>query len=278
MKNILNVLCICLCCFLFIASGCTKRAPLPKDDTQWPETCSVSTSAFDYLQIDTVKGQSASDNELDDYVDSPVSEISDPLESWNRFWFCFNDIFYIYVAKPIYKGFTAVTPQELRTGLKNFFRNLYFPIRFVNCLLQGKPKSAGVEFGRFVINSTVGFGGLIDVAKGRKTIVPVDERGEDFGQTLGYWGVGDGFYVVLPFIGPSSLRDGIGWVVDAYSMPLNYVSDHQLIMQGAVTIGNGIANMDTLLDTYESVKGIAVDPYVAAREAFISYRNAHINQ
>ena len=117
--------------------------------------------------------QDAADD-LDDYGNGPTQSIADPFEPWNRFWFGFNDIFYMYVADPAYKAWEAITPHQLRKGLHNFWHNLLFPVRFINNLLQLRFKEAGVEFGRFIINTTAGVGGLVDVAKNKKTIVPVD--------------------------------------------------------------------------------------------------------
>lgn len=97
-------------------------------------------------------------DELDDYDNAQVSAIADPIEPWNRFWFGFNDIFYIYIANPAYRFWETVTPRQLRTAISNVWHNLLFPLRFVNNLLQFRFKAAGVEFGRFIINSTAGMG------------------------------------------------------------------------------------------------------------------------
>jgi phospholipid-binding lipoprotein MlaA len=131
-------------------------------------------------------------DELDDYADAPPQAIADPLEGWNRFWFGFNDVFYTGFFRPLYKTYAFVTPPELRAGLKNALANALFPVRFVNSILQGKFLAAGVEFGRFIVNSTLGMGGLINVTRDKKTIVPVDPDGADFGQTLGVGGMGPG--------------------------------------------------------------------------------------
>lgn len=214
--------------------------------------------------------------ELDDYDTPSPRNIADPLEPWNRFWFRFNDIFYLYVARPLYRGYDFVAPKEFQAGLKNFLANVLFPVRFVNALLQGKPQAAGVEFGRFIVNSTVGFGGFIDAAKGRKTVVPVDPVGEDFGQTLGTWGMGSGWYIVWPVIGPSSARDTLGRAGDLLLTPTLYLQDVQV----AVTV-NSVLRFNTLgdiLTTYEDVTGSAIDPYVAMREAYAGFRNAHIRR
>ncbi|MGN0008420.1 MAG: VacJ family lipoprotein [Desulfovibrionaceae bacterium] len=266
------LLCICL---LLPVCGCAKKAAAPAVEQSATAT-EARPAAPAPETAGAQPGDATFDDELDDYSSQPVAAISDPLEPWNRFWFAFNDIFYLHVAKPLYRGYVFITPQEFRTGVSNFFHNLFFPVRFVNNILQGKFKAAGVEFGRFVINTTVGFGGLIDVAKGRKTIVPVDERGEDFGQTLGTWGVGHGFYIVWPFLGPSSLRETAGFLADSYTTPLAYVSAHPVVLQTGVSVGDGFSHLDSILETYESVKDSAVDPYVAAREAYIEYRNIRV--
>ncbi len=228
----------------------------------------------DYGDSGDVGGDGVSGS-LDDYaLDGNVDGISDPLEPWNRFWFGFNDIFYMYIAKPMYTAYDTVVPDKVQTGLSNFLRNLLFPARFVNALLQGKFQLAGVEMGRFIINSTVGVGGLIDVAAREKTVVPWTREGEDFGQTLGHWGIGNGFYLVLPFIGPSSLRDGIGSTVNFFIDPLLY-ADPTFISTGVVT-GLYFNEVRTILPVYENTKRVAVDPYIAMREAYIAFRKQQV--
>ncbi len=212
---------------------------------------------------------------LDDYGDSgSVDGIADPLEPWNRFWFGFNDIFYLYIAKPVHGAYDAIMPDQLQTGLSNFLKNLLFPARFVNALLQGKFKLAGVEMSRFIVNSTVGFAGFIDVAASKKTVVPWTRDGEDFGQTLGHWGVGDGFYLVLPFIGPSSLRDGVGSAVNFFIDPLLY-ADPTFISSGIV-YGLYFNEVGGILSVYDSTKKVAVDPYIAMREAYVAFRKQQV--
>ena len=207
---------------------------------------------------------------LDDYDTAPLQAIADPLEPWNRFWFHFNDIFYLYVARPVYNGYTVVMPEEFQSGLSNFFSNLLFPKRFLNALLQGKVQAAGVEFGRFLVNTTVGFGGFIDAAKGRKAVVAVDPSGEDLGQTFGMWGIGTGFYMVWPFLGPSNVRDSIGMVGDWALEPTFYLQPWYASWGSAV--GFRFNNLGDVLPTYENIKDVAVDPYIAMREAYSHYR------
>lgn len=212
---------------------------------------------------------------LDDYDDEPVASIADPIEPWNRFWFHFNDIFYMYIAKPAYTGWTWLVPECIRSGLNNFFSNLLFPTRFINNILQFRFFEAGVEFGRFMMN-TMSSAGFADVARGKKTIVPVDPSGEDFGQTLGRWGIGQGFYVVWPFIGPSSLRDTIGRVGDCFTDPLFYVRPWELAT--GAELGFRFNALNDVLPTYEDLKSIAVDPYLAMREAYATFRNAQVRR
>lgn len=212
---------------------------------------------------------------LDDYDAEPAASIPDPIESWNRFWFRFNDIFYMHVARPVYKGWTWAVPECFRNGINNFFHNLLFPTRFINNLLQFRFLEAGVEFGRFMMN-TMSSAGFANVAADKKTIVPVDPSGEDFGQTLGRWGFGQGFYVVWPFIGPSSLRDTIGRVGDCFTDPIFYVQPWELA--SGAEIGFRFNALGEVLPSYEDLKSIAVDPYLAMREAYAGIRSAQVKR
>ncbi|MBO4300991.1 MAG: VacJ family lipoprotein [Desulfovibrio sp.] len=219
---------------------------------------------------------------LDDYDSEPAQSIADPLEYWNRFWFHFNDIFFVYVAKPAYRAWEYITPQDVRSGLKNFFSNLFFPVRFVNNILQFRFMEAGVEFGRFIINTTTS-AGFADVAKRHKAIVPVDPTGEDFGQTLGRWGIGHGFYLVWPFIGPSSLRDTIGRVGDIMAEPTFWLNPWPLLYQPdyrALSWGMGIGlrfnALGDILPLYDDLNSAAVDPYIAMREAYVIFRKNQV--
>jgi phospholipid-binding lipoprotein MlaA len=219
-------------------------------------------------------------DELDDYTDAPLQTIADPLEGWNRFWFGFNDAFYTFVFRPLYRGYAFVTPTELRSGLKNALANALFPVRFVNAILQGKFMAAGVEFGRFIVNSTLGIGGLINVTKDKKTIVPVDPDGEDFGQTLGVWGAGPGIYLVWPIIGPSNVRDTVGRAADWLIDPLLFVPGTTTMNMISAGVWGGLRfnAADGTLDTYDSIKKAAVDPYIALRDMYTKHRQNRIAQ
>lgn len=215
-------------------------------------------------------GAPAVSDELDDYDDTPVTGIYDPLEPWNRFWFAFNDIFYIHIAKPVFEAYQAVMPRQMREGIGTLWHNAGFPKRFLNNLLQGRGKAALVELGRFCTNISAGFG-VVDVAAGKKVLVPYDPSGEDFGQTLGRWGIGHGVYIVWPFIGPSSLRESVGFAGDCVADPFFYVYPWEL--SSASELYLRFNALEGTLSTYTSLSGIAVDPYIAVREAYISYRN-----
>lgn len=207
----------------------------------------------------------------DDYqVDTPL--IPDPIYPWNRFWFTFNNYAMNYVARPIHTAYDFVTPAPVQESIGNFFHNLLFPVRFVNSLLQFKFMQAGVEMSRFVLNTTYGLGGLFDPASGKKAIVETDD--EDLGQTLGTWGVGEGFYLVLPLLGPSTPRDAVGRVGDYFLDPITYISPYGLRYGLAGTrVVNDLGDMLRQLD---ELNKIAVDPYAAMRDAFIQHRRARI--
>lgn len=263
-KRVLLPVVLMLC--FFLPACASKKAGAPEEMT-------ASVPAADqalYPHREVVA------NELDDYDHAPAQIIADPLEPWNRFWFHFNDVFFLYVAKPLYKGYDFIMPREFQSGLKNFLTNMLFPVRFVNSLLQGKFKGAGVEFGRFIVNSTVGFGGFIDAAKGRKAVVDVDPAGEDLGQTLGYWGFGQGFYIVWPIIGPSSARDTVGLAGDVFLNPSFYLHARDVAMVGNATLR--FNTLGDILPMYENVTEVAVDPYVAMREAYAAFRKLHVQK
>lgn len=144
---------------------------------------------------------------------SPPDEPSDPLEPVNRVFYSFNRGADRYVLKPIAKGYDAITPVPVRRGVSNFFENLKLPTTIVNDVLQFKLLQAGKDTSRLVLNSTFGIGGLIDI--GPAVDLPLHQ--EDFGQTLGFWGVGEGIYLMVPFVGPSDGRDIIGRAADTFT-------------------------------------------------------------
>jgi phospholipid-binding lipoprotein MlaA len=171
------------------------------------------------------------------------------------------------------RGYARVVPQPVRVGIRNFFQNLLAPIRVVNSLLQGRFHRGAVETGRFMINSTVGLLGFLDVAQSQFQLDAPEE--EDFGQTLARFGIGDGIYLVLPFLGPSSLRDGAGRAVDAFLNPLFYLRELESI--GAYTLDHVNATSLRLGD-YESIKKSALDPYESFKNIYLQYRKERIRK
>jgi phospholipid-binding lipoprotein MlaA len=194
--------------------------------------------------------------------------VYDPLESMNRFFFDVNDEVYIWIVKPITKGYSRVLPHELRESLGNFFLNIGFPVNFLNAVLQGDISSAIVLVERFLINSTIGVCGLADVAASEFDIGP---RRADFGQTLGRWGVGEGIFVFWPVLGPSNLRDTVGLAVDTFAKPLPYVYDDSLI-DLAIYSTERINVLSLHPDLYDDLKRYSLDPYIAARQVYAEYR------
>lgn len=206
--------------------------------------------------------------------ESFTPSISDPLEPWNRFWFTFNDIVYTCVVRPLYTGYDFIMPDDFQSGISNFFHNLAMPLRLLNNLLQGKFNEAGVELGAFIINTTIGFGGLFDVASRHEEVQALND--EDFGQTLGSWGAGEGIYLVWPLLGPSNLRDTVGMVGDFFSNPLLYMNAQPYTTVG--TVVDGVNGAGELLDTYDTVTGAAIEPYAAMRDAYTQYRRGQIEK
>jgi phospholipid-binding lipoprotein MlaA len=221
-------------------------------------------------QADSSGDTELSDEMMDDMadLDEPHVSIADPLEPVNRFIFHFNDKLYFWVLKPAAKGYSAVVPEPARRGVKNFFKNLSFPVRFVNCVFQGKFEGAGYEVGRFVINSTLGLAGFMDRATKQ---FDMPEYDEDLGQTFGSYGIGHGFFINLPFLGPSSLTDTIGSAGDYFLEPLNYV-DMKTKYDLSIKAFETINKTSLRIGEYEDLKKSALDPYVAYRDAYFQYR------
>jgi phospholipid-binding lipoprotein MlaA len=200
--------------------------------------------------------------------------IPDPLEPVNRAFFQFNDKLYFWVLKPVSTAYEVVFPEVARICIRNFFSNLYMPIRAANCLLQGKFEGLGKELARFVVNSTAGFLGFQDVAK---QALHWDKQEEDFGQTLAFYGIGPGFYINLPVLGPSTLRDTVGWVGDQFVNPLDIFGENW-VTNLSIRSYDYLNNTSLSIGEYESFKKAALDPYVALREAYWQYRKNQIKK
>jgi phospholipid-binding lipoprotein MlaA len=254
----------------------------------WAES-SPTVTAMPPPDEETVAGEAEIpfdpfDDKIDAYYaedDGNLQMVADPISGFNRAMFVFNDKLYFWVLKPVASGYRVVVPTPARTGIKNFFYNLLTPVRLVNCLLQAKFKAAGGELGRFTINTTVGMLGFLDPAADYPELNPPSE---DLGQTLGRYSVGDGFYIVWPLFGPSTLRDSVGAVGDWALNPFTFM---QLVNLdgGALTsdttnvamFGVRIVNDTSFrIGDYESLKNAALDPYEAFRDAYIQNRRSKI--
>ncbi len=205
----------------------------------------------------------------------------DPLKKYNILMTNFNDKFYIHILFPIAKGYKKVIPISARNSVSNFFNNLLFPVKLINNFLQLKFKNSFDVIQRFIINSTIGIGGIYDIAQNK---FHIKEHNEDFGQTLGYYGIGDGFYIVWPMIGPSNLRDTIGSLVDAYIDPKIYISQRRYNIIDSTTEGFAINSLNVInktsfdYKTYEAIKQGNVMLYPVLKDLYEKHRKKLISE
>ena len=258
---------------LLLFQGCTHEQSV-KPNTQ----LSID---INQTQAQSSMGEEEDTDTFDDeYAEEPAITKIDPLSGYNRMMTSFNDTFFIYLFNPISEGYAYILPEAIRISLSHFVHNIQFPIRFTNNLLQGKFQNTSDELERFIVNSTVGIGGLFDPAT---LYMQIPAHNEDFGQTLGYYGFGAGYHVVLPFLGPSNIRDIIGLTADGYTSPLNYTSGlkkyklPQNYLQSAGIYGLIMINKNALnLGAYESLKKDAIDLYPFLRDIYEQKRTADI--
>lgn len=215
--------------------------------------------------------------EDDDFEEDELKAIADPLEPLNRVFFAFNDKLYFWILKPVARGYNVVIPEPGRVAIGRFFTNLRTPIRMVNALLQFKIDDAGTELFRFGVNSTIGILGFMDPAK-KWFKVPLKK--EDTGQTLGFFRLGPGFYIVWPVIGPSSLRDTVGLVGDSYLNPWTYYFGNTDYPYGSLGVDSYRRFNDISLNIgmYEGVKEDSLDPYIFIRDAYHQHREHLIGE
>lgn len=207
----------------------------------------------------------------DEYADEKdVALIPDPWIEMNRGLYTFNDKMYFWVLKPVSRGYGFIIPEELRQAIRNAFYNIRFPVRFVNCLLQGKIRKSGYEFGQFFINSTAGCLGLLTPAANYPHL---QLSPEDLGQTFAVWGAGSGAYLMLPFFGPSSLRDGLGKLGDTFLDPLWWLFKDDIWVSIGIRAGETVNDTSLRIGEYEALKEAALDPYVMIRNAYGQNRN-----
>jgi len=204
----------------------------------------------------------------------PDVEEYDPWEKFNEKMFSFNYNLDKYLLKPVAKGYNVVVPDMIQQMIDNAYTNLNMPVRFVNKVLQWKLKDAGIEMGRFLINSTLGVAGLFDVAKQEFAL---EKQKADFGQTLGKWGVGPGPYLVLPLLPPLTVRDAFGYAVDGATNPLYYYIPffpEAFGMQAEKTINERSLN----LDLFQGFEDTTVDLYSSVRNGYLQKRERLIKE
>jgi len=230
-------------------------------------TCFISLNLF-AAASDDVK-TSSDDFETTTYED----EIYDPLEGLNRVIFNFNNVADRAILEPVAKGYKKL-PSPIQSGVGNFINNLKLPLAAVNQLLQGQGKNAVESTGRFLINSTIGIFGLVDVAEN----VGLEQKEEDFGQTLATWGVGDGFYVVLPLFGPSNIRDTTGMIMTMMTDPVNAYATNQgeAWIIPIRTAANAVDQRSQIIDEVNALRDNSVDYYAAVRSSYYQNRKAAI--
>lgn len=224
------------------------------------------------------------DEAFDEEFEETFAAIADPLQPFNRFMFEVNDKLYFYLLKPVAQVYEYVLPEPVRVSVRNVISNLRTPVRLVNCLLQGKFEGAAIEFSRFMVNTTAGILGLFDLAK---TYHHLNKQDEDFGQTLGFYGVGDGFYIIWPVLGPSSIRDTVGMAADYFASPHVYINPDRELM-GIVDVNSTLPNVLSATDIvnetslsigkYEEFKESSIDPYISMRNAYIENRKNKIGK
>lgn len=197
----------------------------------------------------------------------------DPFEKFNRAMFSFNDTVDRYALEPVARGYRAITPRLFRDGVGNVLHNLRAPVTFANDVLQVEPARAGATVARFGINTTIGVAGIFDVA----STMGLEKHTEDFGQTLGRWGVAPGPYLVLPLLGPSTVRDAAGAPVDVALNPINYAEfDGDDAFRVTRTVVGVISARESALDAVQSVRETSIDPYVSIRTTYLILRESAV--
>jgi phospholipid-binding lipoprotein MlaA len=254
----------------------------PSSSLAWAEPRDFDSQEIEYSVIDQTlstgiqMAQASVDDDPaaeDEEEEEEVVEIADPIYYWNKGMYHFNDKFYFWLLKPVARGYKWAVPELVRTGVSNFFYNLRFPIRFVSCLLQAKGGAAVGELGRFVVNTTAGIAGFRNVAKAHPKLNPNEE---DLGQTFGMWGVGNGFYIVWPFIGPSTLRDSVGLVGDQFLDPVSYVDPREAAL--GIIAYYFVNKTSFTIGDYEALKEAAIDPYISIRDAYVQHRKKNVEE
>lgn len=217
--------------------------------------------------------------EGDDFAFADDNEINDPIEGFNRLMFGFNNFVYDYVFDPVTYVYTSITPDFIQGSIYNLFDFIRTPLYFGNSVLQLDLEGVGTNLSRFLINGTVGILGLFDVA----TALGIEKDPEDFGQTLGVWGLDHGFYLVLPILGPSSLRDGVGnvgdYFMDPFNAPMGFAETSS--QQDKIWAFRFVGQMDQyarLKDTMQRLRDSSADYYTAVKTYYAYNRAAALEK
>lgn len=219
-----------------------------------------------FLSLFSAAASAFAADDMDD-LSSPVDD--DPLSGFNHVMYEFNHGFDTVILKPVTEGYRYIVPEIGREMVSNAVENIYTPVVFFNSVLQGDPQNSFASFWRFAINTTFGIGGMFDVA----SEAGLKNRNTDFGQTLAMYGVDSGPYLVLPVIGPSSLRDGTGRLADALMNPFNYIDNGtSAAIWTATAIDARSRNMKLIDDIY----AVSLDPYITFKSAYEQHRAADI--
>lgn len=252
--------CVAWRTMMWLAALALAAAPLRAEDTP-PDPAEYPDEA-------------AEDAEFAEYE---VPRVSDPFEPVNRSVFRFNDTVYRHVLRPFARGYEKAVPRLMRRGIGSFFDNLRFPVRFVSCVFQGRVDRSAAETGKFLVNSTVGIGGFIKVSD---RIPELQVPAEDVGQTIGRWGVGHGPFIVIPVLGPSSVREVAGRVGDGFLTPTSwdFLDHYDWKVRAGLQTADAVNGTPELLATYDSLRKAALDPYIAFRNGYIQYRDAAVKK
>jgi phospholipid-binding lipoprotein MlaA len=272
--------------FAFLVMGCAHspmRSSAPASEEDQPKIVKVA-AASPATPVNQPEAIAKSENKkkdddeyLDDIKDDTSGEtvtIADPLEPFNRAMNQFNDKLYFWMLKPVAQGYGKVVPEPARVSARNFFSNLGAPIRFLSCLLQADVSGAATEFGRFGINTIWGIGGLLDPAADKE--LDLQKQDTDLGLVLAYYGVGHGFYIVWPILGPSSPRDSVEIVGEYFLYPVSYINPWYVWL--GVRSYEEVNSTSLRIGDYESLKDAAIDPYIAIRDAYVQYRLKKVKQ
>jgi phospholipid-binding lipoprotein MlaA len=269
---------VVILCTFFLIPYVNADSSSPVTGTPGTETFAVASAQSGQEKVTpTETPQKETENNFIEEEGKPLT-IADPIYPWNKAMYHFNDKFYFWILKPAASGYKAILPEDIRIGVSNFFSNVTTPVRFVNCLLQANFICGGTELFRFLVNSTFGLGGFLDPAK---TEFHVEKADKDFGQTLGVYGMKPIFYINWPILGPSTLRETIGFIGDLSFDPRTYLGFYYAIAAYANTGGwvlDKVNETSLAIGEYEDFKKSALDPYVALKDAYYQYRQYKIKE